>query len=365
MLNFILQLFNLLPPLPGGSLTLAFLIFIISYFLFSFLFVIIFNYSKRISEKTKTTLDDMIIDVLQKASGYFTILLSAFISIAITYPSLEVLNFPVLNLFSVIFIIFFVFLANKLAVTILLWYGREIMPQTKTTIDDELFPLVRKIVSIAIYAIGAIIIFDRLGIEIGPLLAALGIGGLAVALALQETLSNFFAGIYILADKPVRLNDYIKVEGSPEYEGNVTEIGWRSTKILTPAQNLIILPNSKLAQATIINYSAPTSSSNIVMTFSASYDSDPDKVERILKKCVSDVAKTEPVISSTFEPIVRFDSLSEFALQFKVIFSVTNYQQRFKAIPKINKAVIAAFRKNRITIPYPITTVYIKNNKNL
>jgi len=128
-----------------------------------------------------------------------------------------------------------------------------------------------------IILIGLLIAMDSLKISITPLLTTLGIGGLAVALAFKDTLANFFAGLYILADRPIRLGDYIKLEGGPE--GYVESIGWRSTRMRTLFNNIVVIPNSKVSESIITNYFLPERRVSLVLNIGVSYDSGSRKVE--------------------------------------------------------------------------------------
>ena len=359
MLSYINSIANYLSSLPGGILTLAAAIFFASYILLGIVSVLFFKALKGMAQKTKTNFDDFVIESLESLSTKFIILSSAYFALASTYGGALVFGFPLSEIFSILFILFFTHLVNKVANAVLRWYGIEIMPKTKSTINNEVFPLMRKITSIIIYVAGLILVLDRLGIEIGPFIAGLGIAGLAVALALQETLSNFFAGVYILADKPVKIGDYIRVE-KEENEGYVEEVGWRSTKIKTLSGNGITIPNAKLAQSTITNFSTPDSEMIVSLKYTASYDSDPERVVGILQKCTSEVSRHEQRISKKFEPVVRFDSFQDSALQYKIVIAITTFTDKFELMAKMNTAVYKAFKKNKIEIPYPIRMIHLQ-----
>jgi small-conductance mechanosensitive channel len=242
------------------------------------------------------------------------------------------------------------------------WYGKEIAPKTASKFDDEIFPLFRKIARVLVYVIGLLIILSDLGVEIAPLIAGLGIAGLAVALALQDTLGNFFSGVYMLADKPIRPNDYIKLENG--VEGTVVEVGWRSTKILTLDNNYVFVPNSKVAQSTITNYYSPEERMGFVMEFSASYDDEPEKVVDALLEAAKEVEKRTGKTSSSAAPAwARPDSFGESSINYKVGVQVLTYTDRFPVKGEMIKEVYKQFKARGITIPYPTRTVYLKGNE--
>src|SRR6185436_6083695 len=140
--------------------------------------------------------------------------------------------------------------------------------------------LARAAVRVFVLVIGGLILLDVLGVKITPLLTALGVGGLAVALALQDSLSNLFAGVHLLADRPIRVGDYMKI--AETIEGYVVDVGWRSTRVRQLANSIAIVPNSAVAKATIINYHLPDPRLVITIRVSVDYASDPDRVEAAL-----------------------------------------------------------------------------------
>src|SRR5262245_6619376 len=142
--------------------------------------------------------------------------------------------------------------------------------------------LVRAAVRGTILLIGGLVLLDALGVQITPLLTALGVGGLAVALALQDTLSNLFAGVHLLADKPIRVGDYVKIADS--IEGHVVDIGWRSTRVRMLQNVVVTIPNKRVAESTITNYHLPESPTALPIRVAVDYGADPDLVQRILEE---------------------------------------------------------------------------------
>jgi len=135
---------------------------------------------------------------------------------------------------------------------LLVWYLRRRNVRRKAGVDEGLIRFLRRSMTLIFYSLGVLVLLDYLNISITPIIAGLGIGGLAVALALQPTLGNFFASTQIVSDRLVRVGDYIELDNST-VRGYVTDIGWRSTRIRTPYNNLVIIPNSQLANSVIIN----------------------------------------------------------------------------------------------------------------
>ena len=349
---------------------LAFVVFIISAVIFNVLIYVFKRATLHITRKTKMALDDKIISAIIKPLRYFSIIVSLLLAVLFIFPSvldIEVYSFGtsavnIDSIFVILFVFGFTYLVNNILMALIDWYEEEIAPKTKTTVDNQIIPIIKKVTTIVVYAIGLMIVLDLLGIEIAPLLAGLGIGGLAVALALQDTLSNFFAGMYMLADKPVEKGDYISFDN---FEGYVEEISWRNTKIRSWDNNLIILPNTKLSQTTITNYSKPTKPVLRVMKIGVSYDANPEKVIKILYKTTKAIMRKSKVVDPKAEPVVKFSDFKDSSIEFKIIYGVINYTKRFDFEDKLKLEILKTLKKNKIEIPYPITTVYIKEEKSL
>lgn len=355
------EIHSFLLALPGGQITLAVVIFVLAAFMLYYAVMVLIALFKRLSAKTKTTLDDILADKVRWPMKLISIVVAAFLAAEAAYPDAGIAGHSTLEVFKVLLMLCAVILIDALVDGLMLWHGKEIAPKTSSKFDDEIFPLFRKIARVLIYTLGILIILSELGVEIAPLIAGLGIAGLAVALALQDTLGNFFAGVYMLADKPIRPNDYIKIDGT-EVEGTVVEVGWRSTKILTLANNHVFVPNSKVAQSIIINYYSPESRMGYVMDFTASYDDEPEKVVEALLEATKEVQeRTGKITEAGGLPWARADTFGESAITYKVGVQVPTYVDRYAVKGEMVKEVYHQFKKRGISIPYPIRTVFLKN----
>jgi len=195
------------------------------------------------------------------------------------------------------------FATQRIVSRLLVWYASR-PSATGRRLDGRTVPLVRRASSVAIVLVGAIIVLDTLGIQISPLLAGLGIGGLAVALALQPLLANLFASSYMLSDASVRVGDQIEVTGGPS--GRVEDIGWRATRLRNVDNNTVIVPNSLLAGAVVTNYSTGDPAMDARVDVSVTYDSDLAQVEAILISEARRVRDEEAGAVPGAEPFVRF-----------------------------------------------------------
>ena len=231
------------------------------------------------------------------------------------------------------------------------WYLKVVAPKTATPLDDKLLPQVRRIVLIILYAVGLLIILDTLGVSISPLLGGLGITGLAVALALQPTLGNFFAGTYVTADGAINIGDFIELNGGPA--GNVIEVGWRSTKIRTIYNNLVVIPNSVLADTIVTNYQSPNDAMSVIVGCGVSYDSDLSQVESIALDTASSVVSSSSY-AADFDPIVNFKSFGDSNIDFYIFARAKDRGASFKLTSELIKAIHAEFTKQSIEINYPV-----------
>ncbi len=331
---------------------------LVAFFVGSYVVNFILFLIKKIVSKTKTTLDDDIIKSLYKPIRFLSVILGAFFAVYYIERDLNIDGISVTDILFSLIVLWITYTLSRLISTSLKWYAKEIAPKTESKIDDHIFPFVRKIITVVLFVIALVIILDRFGVQIGPLIAGLGVAGLAVALALQDTLSNFFAGVHILGDKPIRIGDFIKLETGQE--GFVREIGWRSIRIETTSKDFIIVPNSKVAQSIITDYSSPIKDTNIVVDIGVSYDSDVDLVEKILIDSAKTVSKINDSINKDFEPIVFFWSFGDSALNFKLIYQINDYTKHVPTSSQIRKEILKQFRKHKIEIPYPIRTIIQK-----
>jgi small-conductance mechanosensitive channel len=232
------------------------------------------------------------------------------------------------------------------------WYSVNVAPRTATQIDDKMFPMLRRVLVVMIYGIGFMVALDALSVSISPILGGLGISGLAVALALQPTLSNFFAGTYVLSDGAINVGDYIELQGGPS--GYVVEVGWRSTKIRTWLNNRVVIPNSIIADSIVINYSAPEPAMNILIVSGVSYDADLDLVEEVTMEVARQAIADLPDAVKTMDAYFGFDSFGDSNIQFWLFLQAKDRFGSFVVTNAVIKRLQARFRAEGIEINYPV-----------
>lgn len=210
-----------------------------------------------------------------------------------------------------------------------------------------------------IVVIGLIVIMSYLGISVAPVLTALGVGGLAVALALRNTLENLFAGIHILIEKTIRVGDFIRLENGQE--GTVEDITWRTTRIRMPQDNMVIIPNSKLSQSIVLNYSLPDDKMKLQVPISVSYDSDPEVIERILIEELYSAKDEVDGIEKDFEPVVRFHpGFGESSLDFTLTCKISHITAQVAVLHELRKRIFRRFKQECIEMPFPQRMLHVK-----
>ncbi|MGA3019246.1 MAG: mechanosensitive ion channel family protein [Bryobacteraceae bacterium] len=217
--------------------------------------------------------------------------------------------------------------------------------------------LSESLAKVAVLILGLVLLLkNAFDLEVTPLLTALGVGGLAVALALQDTLSNLFAGVHVAMAGQIRLGDYIKLNTGEE--GYVTDIGWRATTMRALASNMILVPNNKLAQAIVTNYHLPALQMSVSLQVGVSYASDPEHIERVLLETARQGAGEIGGMLADPAPTVAFDpGFGESALLFTVSFQVAEFADQFSVRNELRKRLVRRFREEGIEIPYPTRTV--------
>jgi small-conductance mechanosensitive channel len=256
----------------------------------------------------------------------------------------------------VLFILSLTLMGMRFAGELIRYHGAQIPGATPVT------TLSQTLAQLTVLIIGVLIVLNQLRISITPILTALGVGGLAVALALQDTLSNLFAGFYVAVARQVRLGDYIKMDGGPE--GYVSDISWRSTTIKTLGNNLVFVPNSKLAQAIVTNYHLPEKRLPVQLQVGVSYDSDPHQVERILLEVAGAVARDIPGMLAEPAPSVSWDpGFGDSSLGLSLNYSVADFVSQYSVRNQLRQRIFQRFREEHIRMPYPTRTVFLHETR--
>jgi small-conductance mechanosensitive channel len=255
----------------------------------------------------------------------------------------------------VLFILSLTLMCVRIAGDLVRFYGDQVPGALPVS------TLTQTLAQLGVVILGFLIILNQLHVSITPILTALGVGGLAVALALQDTLSNLFAGFYVAVAGQVRLGDYIKLNTGEE--GYVTDINWRTTTIRTLGSSLIIIPNSNLAKAVVTNYYLPEKRISSQVQVNVSYDSDPDKVERVLLEIGTAAAHDVPGLLAEPAPSVAFDpGFGESSLGFTLSYQVAEFANQFGVRNELRRRILRRFREERIDMPVTTRRVLMRRD---
>lgn len=316
---------------------------------------LVFPILYRITTRTKWKSDDLIIESISKWVVFWF-----FLGACVYVFPLGVEYLPFVRRNESIFRQ----IIGSLYIFSLTWMvGRIVggMLQIRSKRDGSEIPSTSILANIAravVYCVGFILILQNFGVAIGPLLTALGVGGLAVALALQPTLSNLFSGLQIIASGKVNIGDFVQLEGGQK--GFVRDITWRNTTIETGQNNVIIVPNSKMADSIVENYYLADRKVIFSVAVGVAYDSDLEKVERVAIEVGKEVLNRLPGGNKDFEPLVRFYQFGPSSIDLKVHLQVQEYADQFLIVSEFIKALRKRFTMEGIEIPFPVRTIIQK-----
>ena len=219
---------------------------------------------------------------------------------------------------------------------------------------------VELLTKIVLFVIGGMLVLDNLGVSLTPLLTTLGIGSLAVAIALQDTLGNAFAGLHIKADRPIEVGQFVRLDNGDE--GYVERIGWRSTRIRMLPNKSAVVPNSKLVQSTIINYDLPDPEVAVLVQVGVHYDSNLKKVERVTCEVAKEIMRTVSGAVPAFDPFIRYHTFNQSSIDFTVILRAQRFVDNYLIKHEFIKALQERYREEGIVIPFPIRTLHLKTD---
>jgi len=304
---------------------------------------------------TATRADDIIVSSLRVPSIYWCAAIGLYLGVNLSDLPAKYLQ-PISTLIYIIIITSVTIALANLSGKIFKNYLQNSNLPIPTT------GLAYAIVKGVILASGFLIILSVLGVSIAPLLTALGVGGLAVALALQDTLANLFAGIHILVEKSIRVGDFIKLENGQE--GYVEDITWRTTRVRMLPNNMVVIPNNKLAQSVVTNYYLPEKRMSLLIPVGVSYNCDPDEIEEILVDEATKAVGEVPGLIGDPAPFVRFiPGFGDSSLDFTLICQVDEFVDQYFVQHILRKRIFRRFRTEGVEIPFPQRTVHIRRTQ--
>ena len=312
----------------------------------------------RLTRLTPGTLDEELLKVVRGPVVLFIVLSGLFLALLILtnlesprYALLAGYDDQIRRAWLVVVIAEVAYLLYHLLDATMTWYIQSVAQTTETQLDDRLLPPLKRIMPLLVYSLGFLMALSVLNIPISPILAGLGIGGLAVALAVQPTLANFFAGTYVVTEGELNVGDYIELQGGPS--GYVVEVGWRSTKIRSMYNNLVIIPNSQMANSIVTNYYSPEPSMNVLVYCGVSYDSDLNVVENVVREA-SQTLVNESEYAVDGEPWFGFDEFGDSNISFWVFVQAKDRLGSFYLTSDLVKVIHSRLTAEGIEINYPV-----------
>jgi MscS family membrane protein len=333
----------------------AVIVLLVLFLVLRLLLALFEKFFMKFTTKTKTDIDDIL---LTKSAAPLN-LLALVLSVRIAFGEIVLSQIAELNIERIIYSALIIAIGYMVytfvdVALVAAWEGVAKKSRIKT--NESLTNLVQGALRVILIVLAIIYILEVWGVEIVPVLGALGIAGLAVALALQPTLSNIFSGISLIMDKSVRVGDRVILDENSW--GVIEKIGIRSTRVNTSDNETVIIPNTKLADSNIRNASLPEPKVRRVAKFGVAYGSDVEKVKKII---LAELKKISWVVREP-EPVVRLMELGESSLNFKAYFYIEGYEHRDVAIDEVNTRIYNALNNAGLVIPLPQMDVHLKKD---
>jgi len=335
-----------------GNIYLKFLLILFATFLVAVVVrLIVKKVLRPLARKTKTKVDDLIIKSV--SSIIFYIILAVGLKVGLESFAFKSGIFN--SLIETLLILLIGILLFRIIHNFAVHWMEDWAKKTESTADDRMIPLVEKIVKAVVIILVTIFVFSAWHVNISPLLATAGIAGLAVGLAVKDSLANILGGIQLVLDKTFKVGDKVQLESGEL--GVILDIGLRTTKLKTYDNEVIFIPNGILANAKIKNFTVPDISIRVNVNFGVVYGSDPERVRQVVLEALKGI---ETVLEDP-EPEIQFLKMSDFSLDFVARAWVAEYTQAYSTFLRMTGVIYSALNKAKIDIPFPTRTVYTKS----
>lgn len=311
---------------------------------------------KKLTAKTKTKIDDIIVDMIEEP----VVLALAIVGM---WYGLHRLDFPenwyqfMGKVYHVLIAINITWLVARLVDAIIQEYIVPLAAKTESTLDDQIIPVVRKGIRSVIWILGVIVALNNAGYDVGALIAGLGIGGLALAMAAKDSVANIFGGIMIFTDKPFKVGDRIKING---FDGTITEVGIRTSRMRTLEGRLVTIPNSLFTGDMVENVSAEPSR-KVILNLGLTYDMTAEQMEKGIE-LLKGIAKANKDVNDDY--LVSFNAFGDFSLGIMFIYYIKSGSDNLETQTEINLEILKQFGANGLEMAFPTQTIYnIKEEK--
>ncbi len=308
---------------------------------------------RRLVGYTRTGLDDALLETIRLPLYWLIVVVSLEIALGRLDFLPDLWSEPLDGLIFVLYLLVSFIFTWRFIVNFFTWYGQEMAKRTDTKLDEQLVPFFRRVVLIILGAIGLIILLGHFEINVSSLVATLGIGSLALALAAQAALSDTISGFVIMVDQPFRIGDRIEIQDLDTW-GDVIDIGLRSSRIRTRDNRMVIIPNSVIGKSLIVNHSFPTTQYRIQIHIGVGYGTDIEKARQTLVKAVK---RVEGVLED--RPVdALFLEFGDSALIFRVRWWIESYVDTRIMFDRVNTAIYKALNEAGIELPFPQRDVH-------
>ncbi|MDK2974898.1 MAG: MscS family rane protein [Methanofollis sp.] len=320
----------------------------------------IYHWLLKRADSTASKIDDILVAAIGKPLIIAVLILTVYFSIVLSglIPDRYVYLLDSKYL-TAVYILLGTWIVSSFSYNFIHLYGRWMSSRTESEVDDRIINVLEIAVKYIIWFVAFLLVLSTLEIDITPLLAGAGIAGVAVALAAQDILSNFFGGALIVMDKPFKMNDRIKID---EYVGDVVSVGPRSTRLQTLDYQLVTIPNSKIANSVIINYALPEVRLKIKIPVSVAYGSDVKRVKEILIEIANEAVESPACVLSYPPPGVYFLEFAESSLNFTLVVWAKVFNMAWDVQDFINTRIDERFAEEGIEIPFPQVDVHIRKD---
>lgn len=336
-----------------GEWGLALLIILGAFVVGKILYWLTTNVARRLTAKTKTKLDDIIIDMIEEPIVFAVTVAGIWYGLSqLTLP--EAADGWLAQGLQILIVLSITWLIARLLDALYREYLVPLAEESETDLDDQLLPIVSRGTKLAVWSLGIIVALNNAGYNVGALLAGLGIGGLALAMAAKDTVSNIFGGVTIFTDGPFVINDRVKVEG---YDGVIKEIGLRSTRLQTREGRLVTIPNSTFAETPVENVSREPSR-RVVLDLGLTYDTTPGKMREALA-IVENIIDEHPGLEDT--KTVSFNNFGDFALNIHVRYYIRKEADIWPTKSEVSLAIMERFADTGLEMAFPTQTLYTQS----
>ncbi|MCP4293324.1 MAG: mechanosensitive ion channel family protein [bacterium] len=333
-----------------GQWSLALLIIVGALVVGKFLYWVFSSVLRGLTQKTKTKIDDIILDMIEEPIVFA-------VTVGGIWFGLQRLVLPenvdngVANSLQFLIVLSITWLISRLLESLFTHYLTPLADKSKNDLDDQLLPLARKGVKSAVWALGIIVALNNAGYEVGAVIAGLGIGGLALAMAAKDTVSNVFGGFTIFTDRPFTLKDRVRVDG---YDGTIEEIGIRSTRLRTLSGTLVTIPNATFSGNSVENVSLEPCR-KIVLNLGLTYDTKPEAMQQAM-----DILREIKEANTDVEEkiIIGFNGFGDFAMNILMIYYVTKGANIIDTQTSINLEILKRFGQAKLDFAFPTQTLY-------